>query len=543
MRVALYARVSSEKQAENDLSIAAQLKALREHAQKNNWIVCKEFIDEAESARTADRPAFQEMISYSKKKEKLFEAILIWKFSRFARNREDAIIYKSLLRKHGVSVISINEQVDDTPSGKLLEGIIEVMDEFYSSNLAQDTIRGLKENASRGFQNGAAPLGYKIKNVMDGNVQRSKLEPDEGFAPLVKRIFQMSMDNIGIKEIAKAFNSEGLKTNKGKPWGSTTIAYILKNEAYTGALLWNKTSKYRRNQPHEIIRVENNHPAIIDRQTFLDVQKLINARSPKIMHPRRVASDYLLSGLIYCGKCGLKLVGSSAKSGKFFYYACQNHLKRGKDVCRLRVINKEVIERAVIDTLKNNVLTEENIMGLIDLVLDELNQSRETVREELKTLDTQLETLREKLGRLYAAIETGKINIADLAPRIKDLKNQMDILEIKKLEALEKASSPKTLPFDPAKIRLFVEDLCALLRKGTLVERKGFLRTFIKRIEVHPPEVIVEYVLPLKTPKAEHLIREVLPLEQCGCPVWTRTTTPRSRVWCPTIRRQGNGYQ
>ena len=98
MRVALYARVSSEKQAENDLSIVTQLKSLREYAQKNNWVVCKEFIDEAESARTADRPAFQEMISYSKKKEKLFEAILIWKFSRFARNREDAIIYKSLLR-------------------------------------------------------------------------------------------------------------------------------------------------------------------------------------------------------------------------------------------------------------------------------------------------------------------------------------------------------------------------------------------------------------------------------------------------------------
>lgn len=127
---------------------------MREHAQKNNWIVCKEFIDEAESARTADRPAFQEMISYSKKKEKLFEIILIWKFSLFARNREDAIIYKSLLRKHGVPVISINEQVDDTPSGKFLEGIIEVMDEFYSSNLAQDTIRELKENAGRGLQNG-----------------------------------------------------------------------------------------------------------------------------------------------------------------------------------------------------------------------------------------------------------------------------------------------------------------------------------------------------------------------------------------------------
>ena len=111
MNAVLYARVSSEKQAENDLSISAQLKALRAYAEKNGWTIIKEYVDEAESARSANRPAFQEMIAHAKAKTKAFEAILIWKHSRFARNREDAIIYKSLLRKFGVSVISMNEQV------------------------------------------------------------------------------------------------------------------------------------------------------------------------------------------------------------------------------------------------------------------------------------------------------------------------------------------------------------------------------------------------------------------------------------------------
>ena len=156
MKTALYARVSSEKQAEKDLSIPAQLKALRDYATKKGWEVCREFVDEAKSARTANRPQFQEMIATAKQKEKPFTVILVWKLSRFARNREDSIIYKSLLRKQGVEVISINEQIDDSPSGKLFEGIIQVMVEFYSSNLSHDTLSGFTQNARRGFLNGGS---------------------------------------------------------------------------------------------------------------------------------------------------------------------------------------------------------------------------------------------------------------------------------------------------------------------------------------------------------------------------------------------------
>src|SRR5438552_18735154 len=125
MNTALYARVSSEKQAEKDLSLPAQLKTLREYALKRNWSIVEEFIDEAESARTADRPAFQRMIAAAKQKDSPFNAILVWKLNRFARNREDSIIYKSLLRKRGVQIISTNENIDENPTGKLLEGIIE----------------------------------------------------------------------------------------------------------------------------------------------------------------------------------------------------------------------------------------------------------------------------------------------------------------------------------------------------------------------------------------------------------------------------------
>ena len=134
MKVALYARVSSDKQ-DVDLSISAQLRGLRDYALKNGHEVADEFVDEAESGRTSARPAFQRMVRLARQSPQSFEAILVLKLSRFARNRVDSVTYKALLRKHGVQVISISEPIDDTPVGQLVESILEDIDDFYSKNL------------------------------------------------------------------------------------------------------------------------------------------------------------------------------------------------------------------------------------------------------------------------------------------------------------------------------------------------------------------------------------------------------------------------
>jgi DNA invertase Pin-like site-specific DNA recombinase len=285
MKVVLYARVSSDRQAEKDLSITAQLKALRKYAVERDWEVLKEFVDEAESARSANRPAFKEMISLARQRHKSFAAILVWKLSRFARNREDSIIYKSLLRKHGVSVVSINEQVDETPAGKLLEGMIEVIDEFYSTNLAQDTIRGMKENATRGYYNGGIPpIGYKTKKVVDGSAKRNVLEPDEQFAPIIRRIFQMYADRMGAKDIVKVLNNEGLRTNRGKPWSKTVVYYILSNEVYIGTLSWGKAKP---GDASDTVRIENNHPPLIDREVSRKFKASLNNVTPGSLTPEQ----------------------------------------------------------------------------------------------------------------------------------------------------------------------------------------------------------------------------------------------------------------
>jgi site-specific DNA recombinase len=160
MKAAIYARVSSDSQ-DVDLSISAQLRALRDYASKHEYEIVREFVDEAESGRTIDRPAFKEMIALARTHEPPFEVVLVWKLNRFARSRIDSVTYKTLLKSKGIRVVSINEPLDESPSGKLLEGVIESIDEFYSASLAQDIKCGMRENAQRGFFNsGKPPYGF-----------------------------------------------------------------------------------------------------------------------------------------------------------------------------------------------------------------------------------------------------------------------------------------------------------------------------------------------------------------------------------------------
>jgi len=164
-RIAIYAQCSADKQAERDLSIPAQLDACRIAAAQRNWEIVTEFIDEAKTTTNDDRPQFREMIAAAKHKPAPFDYILVWKFSRFSRNREDSVLYKRMLERNRVRVVSLNEPVDDSPAGKMLEAILESVDAFYSENLAQDITRGLRKNArTSAAREGRRTAGEKTTN-------------------------------------------------------------------------------------------------------------------------------------------------------------------------------------------------------------------------------------------------------------------------------------------------------------------------------------------------------------------------------------------
>lgn len=444
----------------------------------------------------------------------------MWKLSRFARNREDSIIYKSLLRKQGIQVISINEPVEDTPSGRLLEGIIEVIDEFYSANLSQDVVRGMRESASRGFYPGSpVPYGYRRVKVQDGDTQRSKLEPDPVTAPVVERMFRECLAGRGLLEIIKGLNADGLKTPTGRPWSKTTVHKVLRNEAYTGVLVWDRERKRKLGSGSlPPVRVEGAWQPIIDRQTYEKVQAKLAARAPKMTHPRVVHSEYILSGMIRCKACGTAMIGHAVKSGKFFYYMCGNARRRGRGVCQTPILPKDRIERFVVDRIKQYILTEENLEELVRLTNEELAQMCDEERERLQLLEAQLADVDSRLGKLYDALETGEFKSGELAPRIKALFEKKEELQQAKAEA-EEALRYRTIELaNPEVVREYVQDLKKLLEESSIVEQKAFLKSFVERIEVGDSEAKVVYTIPMLPDKSPSEAVGVLPFIHKGPP-------------------------
>jgi site-specific DNA recombinase len=492
MKVALYARVSSDKQ-DVDLSISAQLKALRDYAARNGHLIVHEYVDEAESGRTSARPAFQEMISLARRHIKPFEQILVWKYSRFARSREDSIVYKTLLRKNGVQVVSINEPFEDTPTGRLLEAMIESLDEFCSANLGEEVTRGMRESASRGFYLSARPpYGYRKVSVTDGSKKRTKLEIDSEQARVVIYIFDQVLHGKGITEIVRDLSQNGTPGPKGNGWTKTGLHFILSNELYIGTLIWGRNSK----RGLDPIRVENACPPIVSKDIFNLVQERMRGRAPVCVHPRRIASRYLLSGLVKCGHCGKALVGHDAKSGKFAYYNCGTVLKKGAGACPARPYNAAKLESQVINEIKEHILTQENLSELVKLVNEEMDVVAVQYYDDLDNLVEEISNTNRRLEKLYDVLETGKLGLNELAPRIQELRHRQQELQVRKIQIECLLSDRRVYLASPDIVTAYVNDLKNLLSDSPLAERKAFIRNFVKEIKVTGDSVSLTYTLP-----------------------------------------------
>ena len=517
---ALYARVSSDRQ-DVDLSVAAQLRALRDHADKNGYLVAREYVDEAESGRIADRPEFRKMIDEASKPNAPFREILVWKLSRFTRNREHAVAYKSMLRKKGIRVVSTTEHADDTAHGRLLEGIIESMDEFYSENLAQEVMRGMREAASRGFWVAStSPYGYDRIKVQDGAKMRPTLQPNEDASPIVRRIFDMAETGRGTMDIARTLNEEGIASPNGKRWAKNAVHYILVNIAYTGTLLWGAAAK----DGAEPIRVEHAFPAIISEAQFRRVGKLMRSRAPKVAHPRRVGSSYLLSGLVKCRRCGRALSGQDSKSGKFAYYVCQSLLKQGSKACSAPRLNARRFEKMVIDKIRSNVLTETNIRALVKIVDEQMDGAARQQRQRLRTTEAQLEEVKRRMDRIWQIIETTDLDMADASERIKELRERKEKLEVAAEEARGFLAQPRGALNDVETVAAYALDMSEFLKESELTERRAFIQTFVKEILVSSADALMRYTVPMPDDSPLHggkaeeldLNGSVLPTAQSG---------------------------
>ena len=399
---ALYIRVSTDKQEE--LSPDSQKRLLLEYAKNHNMIVSQKHIytENGISGRKADkRPKFQQMIAAAKSEEHPFDVILLWKFSRFARNQEESIVYKSMLRnKCHVDVVSISEPLIEGPFGGLIERIIEWMDEFYSIRLSGDVTRGMTENALRGAYQCRPPLGYRIPY----HKATPEIVPEE--AEIVRLIFDKYVNGrMSLFALTKYLNGLGLKTNRGKPFEKRSLEYILQNPGYAGDVRWNRTVNETKEirDPSEWIIRPGHHPAIISKELFLAAQERFQAEyKPRNAKPSEI-SRHWLSGLLKCPSCGRSLsscVMHRKTAPDTFSFQCYGYLKgKCSHNCYVRA---EEIEPAVIKALEDAIRR-----GNVTYTVKKNQTHRKNNDTELETLKKNLERLEQKEARAREAYMDG----------------------------------------------------------------------------------------------------------------------------------------
>ncbi len=453
---AAYIRVSTEEQTE--YSPDAQLKAIKDYAKKNDMFLDPKhiYVDEGKSGRKAEkRPAFMQMIGVAKSKPTPFDIILVHKFDRFARNREDSVVYKSLLNKEcSVKVISITESIENDKISLIMESMLEAMAEYYSINLAEEVKKGMTEKARRGEPLSIPPFGYSMEN--------KKLNINHDEAKIVKIIFNDFIEGTPYLAIAKKINAMGVLTHRGNFFENRTVEYILRNPVYMGMIRWNPKERTRRNYNHpDIMIVPGEHEPIVDEITFNKAQERV-CKIKKIYQPYykpQHKDSHWLVGLLKCSSCGGSLANSNG------YFVCNNYV-RGQCLTR-NSIRVRIMEALIIQELIRGVKT-----GNINIY----QQDKEKNTAELDALEQGIRKCEQRLERATLAFQDGIDTLEEYKTNKNRIQNELSELTKKQNRKTVKIKGTPQLASD------IKEVISVLQSDADSKEKANAARSIIKTI-------------------------------------------------------------
>lgn len=483
-----YIRYSSDNQ--RDESLEAQMRAINEFGNSKGYEIVRVYEDKAKSATTDKRPQFLQMIKDAEKE--LFDVVIVHKLDRFSRNKYDSALYKRKLKQYGIKLISVTEQLDDSPESVILESVIEGMAEYYSKNLARETMKGLKENAYKcKHTGGLAPLGYDV-------TPDKKYAINEREAESVKLIFDMYISGYTQGDMVNELNSRGFKTKIGTMFKSNSIHSILTNEKYTGVYIYNKSSKkdvFGRRNSHaykdesEIIKIEGGMPQIISKETFLKAQEVLKARkrSPGV---NKAKESYLLSGIIRCGCCGKAYQGNRRKAKnkpRYVSYRCSYRKITSSKVCDNKEIRKEYIEEYVLSELERKIFSDEAISYLVKGINENIQKQNKIDEEKKEVFTKELKEIDKQIGNIVAAIANGFMQ--------EEFKTKMDELKKRKLdleyELVRFKSSELTQIVTEESVRNLLKDFRGYVTSRNIPECKKFIQDFVKEVVVYKEHIEV----------------------------------------------------
>ena len=455
-----YCRYSTSSQREE--SISAQKRAIGSYSFLNGYEIVEWYCDEGVSGRTDKRPEFQRLIADIENNK--VKTLIVHKLDRFSRNKKDTFEYLDLCEDCGVKVISVSEPLGNSPADRMMLTVISGVNEYFSLNLSNEVMKGMLENAHKGFWSGGKPpLGY---DVVD-----KKLVINEKEAEAVKLIFEMSAEGYGYGKIIDRLNLLGYKTKKGNNFAKNSLHDLIENEKYKGVYVFNKRSskskkggkrnnhKYKSDE--EIVRIPNGCPAIVSEELWNKANAVRKVTGKMKSNAKR---QYLLTGMLVCAECGAKMHGNlrtSTKGNKYMTYRCNNRINQHS--CDKKEIRTEIVDDFVLDEIFKNFFTDKTISKLTAAVNKHRNEIlmsnekymnvKDGLKADIKTRDILIEALEEtnsvaicsRIKEIEEKITASQSFITNYKKACKsqltddDLKNALEPLKerMKKAESIE----------------------------------------------------------------------------------------------------------
>jgi len=515
MKMAIYARVSSEKQEKQE-TIQSQIEALRDYAKKNNYVACGEYIDDGYSGELLDRPALDKLRDDAKKK--LFEAVLVHSPDRFSRKFIYLGLVQEELKKSGVNIVFLNRpDSKDTPEDNLLNGVQGLIAEYEKAKILERTRRGKLHKAKTGLLvTSIAPYGYRYipQDKVHNKSGCYEVNPEE--AIIVGLIFDLFVNKqMSIRAIARELTRREILPRKGKHWRTSTLHRIIRNEAYIGTAYYNKhiamesqkpkqenTYRRRKNTSLHLRPREQwisiqlpEHLRIVDKEIFDLAQAQLKRNSE--LSPRNVKHHYLLRGLLQCGECNSPYLGTPCHNRLFYRCGNRHRVFPLPKECSSPMRSAPMLEGVVWSAISEAVQQPQLIIKQVkNLQSSRSKQSKETERD-LQRVETALANTQNEEDRLLDAYRNGIIDIEQLQAQMVKIQEKKNSLTQERQRLTEK--STQNVPRDLLKrsVKEHCKAIKSRLKHLTADEKQQILRLLVNRIILERDKVRIRGVIPL----------------------------------------------